>query len=286
MKVFVTGATGFVGAAVAAALTKGGHHVLGLARSEQSERRLRELGYEVVLGSLSDGDALARAAREADAVVHAGATGDAHNGEVDAAVTRVLLDALRGTEKRFAYTSGVWVYGSTGDTPADESTPLNPPALVAFRVAVEEAVLDAADDLASIIIRPGVVYGGRRSIPAMLLANPEAVTVVGDGSNRWPLVHVDDLGELYALALEKSPSGEAYNGTDASKTVRELALAAAASLGGLPLTFVPLEEARKNLGPFADALVLDQVVSNEKARHALGWTPAGISIEEDYRVVK
>jgi nucleoside-diphosphate-sugar epimerase len=283
MKVFVTGATGFVGAAVAAALAKRGHQVAGLARSEASQRKLRGLGYEVVAGSLSDHAALAQAAREADAVVHAGATGDAENGEVDAAVVRVLLDALRGSEKRFAYTSGVWVYGSTGDTAAIEATPLNPPALVAFRAAVEATVLDAADDLVTVIIRPSVVYGGRRGIPAMLLANRDAVQVIGDGTNRWSLVHVDDLAELYALALENSPSGEAYNGSVDSKTVHELALAAAASLGGVPLTFVPLVEARKGLGPFADALVLDQVVSHEKARHTLGWTPAGISIEEDYR---
>ena len=282
MKVFLTGATGLVGAAVAAALVRRGHQVAGLVRSDPARRRLRELGYEAVEGSLTDHDVLARAAREADAVVHAGATGDARNGEVDAAAVRALLDALRGSGKRFAYTSGVWLYGPTGNVPAHESTPLNPPGIVAFRPAVEAAVLDAADDLATVIIRPGVVYGGRRGIPGMLLANADSVTVIGDGKNRWSLVHVDDLGELYALALEKSPSGEAYNGTDASRTVREVALAAAASLGGVPLTFVPLEEARERLGPFADALVLDQVVSSDKARHALGWTPAGPSIEEDY----
>ncbi|MFY9780300.1 MAG: NAD-dependent epimerase/dehydratase family protein [Candidatus Baltobacteraceae bacterium] len=284
MKVFVTGATGFIGAAVAAALARRGHRVAGLARSEQAGRKLRELGYEAVAGTLTDHEALALAAREADAVVHAGATGDARNAEVDAAAVLVLLDALAGSQKRFIYTSGVWVYGSTGDAPADESTPFNPPALVAFRAAVEASVLDAADDIVTAIVRPGVVYGGRRGIPGMLLANREAVQVVGDGKNRWSLVHVDDLGELYALALENSPSGEAYNGGVESRTVRELALAAAASLGGVPLTFVPLEEARKGFGPFADALVLDQVISHEKARHTLGWTPAGPSIEEDYRL--
>jgi nucleoside-diphosphate-sugar epimerase len=286
MKVFVTGATGFVGAAVAAALAKRGHHVAGLARSEEARSKLRALGYETVAGSLTDGEVLSAAAHASDAVVHAGATGDARSGEVDAAAVRVLLDALRGTGKRFAYTSGVWVYGSTGETPAHESTPLQPPALVAFRAAVEGAVLDAADDLGTLVIRPGVVYGGRRGIPGMLLANREAVQVIGDGANRWSLVHVDDLADLYALALEKSPSGEAYNGTADSRTVREIALAAAESLGGVPLTFVPVEEARKGLGPFADALVLDQVISNEKARHTLGWTPSGPSIEEDYLDVK
>jgi nucleoside-diphosphate-sugar epimerase len=287
MKIFVTGATGFVGAAAAGALSKRGHRIAALARSEEARRKLRERGYEAVAGSLEDTDALARAAREADAVIHAGATGDARNGEVDAAAVRTLLDALRGSGKGFVYTSGVWVYGSTGEAPADESTPLNPVPIVAFRVAVERAVLDAVDaDVAAKIVRPGLVYGHRRGIPAMFLANRDAVQVIGDGKNRWSLVHVDDLGELYALVLAKSPPGEAYNASSDVRTVRDIALAAARSLGGVPLTFIPLAAAREQLGPFADALVLDQIISSDKARHSLGWTPVGPSIDEDYRVVK
>jgi nucleoside-diphosphate-sugar epimerase len=207
MKVFVTGATGFVGTAVAAALARRGHQVAGLARSEEARRKLHERGFQSIEGTLGDAAALAAAAREADAVVHAGATGDARNAELDTLAVAALLDALRGSRKRFLYTSGVWLYGPTGDVPATEATPLNPPAIVAFRVGVEAAVLDAADDLVTTIVRPGIVYGGRRGIPGMLLANRDSVHVVGDGTNRWPLVHVDDLGELYALALEKSPSG-------------------------------------------------------------------------------
>ena len=287
MKIFVTGATGFVGTAAAGALSKRGHDIVALARSEEAQRKLQERGYQAVPGSLADADALARGAREADAVVHAGATGDARNGEVDAAAVQTLLDALRGSGKGFVYTSGVWVYGSTGEAPADESTPLDPVPIVAFRAGVERAVLDAVDaDVAATIVRPAVVYGNRRGIPAMFLANRDAVQVVGDGKNRWSLVHVEDLGELYALVLEKSPPGEAYNASSDVRTVRDIALAAARSLGGVPLSFIPVDAAREQLGPFADALVLDQNVSSVKARHGLGWTPVGPSIDEDYRVVK
>jgi len=287
MKIFLTGATGFVGEAAAAALFKRGHRIAALARSEEARRKLRERGYEAVPGSLGDADTLARAAQEADAVVHAAATGDARNGEVDAAAVRTLLDALRGSGKSFVYTSGIWVYGSTGDVPADESTPLNPVPLIAFRADVEREVLDAVDaGVAATVVRPAVVYGHRRGIPAIFLANRDAVQVVGDGKNRWSLVHVDDLGDLYALVLEKSPPGEAYNASGDVRTVRDVALAAARSLGGVPLTFISLDAAREQLGPFADALVLDQIVSSDKARHVLGWTPVGPSIDEDYRVVK
>ena len=136
----------------------------------------------------------------------------------------------------------------------------------------------------TIIIRPGMVFGQRRGIPAMLLASAHdgAVEYVGDGNNRWPLVYVDDLAELYALALENAPTGVVYNATGPNvERVRDVAAGVAKSLGLSQTKSIPLETARQQLGPFADALCLDQVVSSAKARTQMHWAPSNYTIYED-----
>ena len=143
MKVFLTGATGYVGSAVARALRGAGHEVVGLARSEGAARRLSEAGFEAVLGDMTDAPLLARCAADADAVVHAALARGPEIPAADTAATRALLDAVRGTTKRLIYTSGVWVYGETGDTAADERSPTRPVPLAAWRPAVERLVLEA-----------------------------------------------------------------------------------------------------------------------------------------------
>ena len=285
MRVFLTGANGYIGSAVAKVLQRRGHTIHALARTPGAQEFASAHNYKVVPGSLEEPKTLEVAVRDADAVVHCAATGDARQGEVDSAATRAMLIPLRGTGRRFVYTSGVWVYGNTGDTPAVESTPLNPTPLVAGRVEVEREVLGASKAGAhTIIIRPGMVFGQRRGIPAMLLASAHdgAVEFVGDGGNRWPLVYVDDLAELYALALENAPSGVVYNATGPNtERVRDIAAGVAKSLGLAQTKSIPLETARQQLGPFADALCLDQVVSSAKARTQMHWAPSNYTIYED-----
>lgn len=284
MRVFVTGATGYVGSAVARALRAAGHDVAGLARSEDAARRLEDAGCTAVRGSLADADGLARAARKADATIHAGATGDAAQAEVDTAAVRALLDALAGSGKPFVYTSGIWVLGPTGDAVADEDAPLNPAAIVAWRAGVEREVVEAAArGIRSVVLRPGVVYGRGGGTPGGFLASGRkkgVVRYVGDGSQRWPLVHVDDLAGLYVLALD-APAGTVLNAAGSSLPAREIAEAAAEATGARAEAW-PLEEARARLGVYADALALDQQVSAERAR-ALGWRPSHLSVLEELR---
>jgi nucleoside-diphosphate-sugar epimerase len=288
MKIFVTGANGFIGSAVARVLHRRGHAIHALARTPGAQESAAGHGYKVVAGSLEEPKTLENAVRDADAVVHCAATGDARQAEVDSAATRAMLDALRETERRFIYTSGCWLYGTTGDTPASEGTPLNPAPITAYRVEVEREVLDASTAGAhTMVIRPSVVFGQRRGLPGMLLgsARDGAVNFIGDGSNRWPLVYVDDLAELYALMLEKAPPGQVYNATgpDAER-VRDIAGAAAHSLGLERTNAIPLETARGMFGVLADALCLDQVLSNQKARTQLGWSPSSYTIYDDFGV--
>jgi NAD(P)-dependent dehydrogenase (short-subunit alcohol dehydrogenase family) len=133
MRVLVTGATGLIGGAVAHRLKEGGHEIVGLARSESSAAKLLDRGFVAEIGELADPVSLASAVRGADAVVHAASPNDQNAASLDEIATRAILEAQRGTGKRFIYTSGSLVYGSTGDTSATEDTPLNPVEMVRWR---------------------------------------------------------------------------------------------------------------------------------------------------------
>ena len=289
MEVFLTGATGYIGSAVAEALRKAGHKVTGLARTAEKAKQLEARGIRAVMGDLLKPETLAAPARAAEGVIHTASTNDANAPRADAAFVREMLNDLEGTGKPFIYTSGVWVHGSTGDKVADERTPLNPTPLVKHRAVVEEEVLGYKDrGVRTVVIRPALVYGHGGSIPAMLTKSAReigAARYVGDGQNRWPFVDVDDLAQLYVLALEKAPPGSVYTAAHGhSYRVREVAEAASIGAGAKGKTQSwPLEEARKIMGPFADALVLDQQISSEKAKKELGWSPRAASVLDDLK---
>jgi nucleoside-diphosphate-sugar epimerase len=289
MEVFLTGATGYIGSSVADALQKAGHKVTGLARTPEKAKQLEARGVRACMGDLLKPETIAAPARAADGVIHTANTNDASAAQVDATVVRAILNALEGTGKPFVYTSGVWVLGATGGKEANESTPLNPTPLVAHRPAIEQEVLGyKGRGVRAIVIRPALVYGRNGSIPAMFAKAARetgAARYVGDGQNRWPFVDVDDLAQLYLLALEKAPPGSLYHAAD-GPSFRVLEVAEAASIGagakGKTESW-PLDEARKTLGGFADALVLDQQVSGEKAKRELGWSPLAASVLEDLK---
>jgi nucleoside-diphosphate-sugar epimerase len=266
LKIFLTGATGYIGGAIADALLAAGHTVTGLARSDEAARRLSARGVAPVRGDLHSPASLSRAAGESDGVIHAGTTND---GRIDQEAVRVMLDALRDSGKPLLYTSGVWVLGDTAGKVADETWPVNPAALVQWRPGVEQMVLAAAGNgVRSIVIRPGVVYGNGGGIPGDFVKSAResgAARYVGNGENRWPLVHVEDLASMYRCALEHATPGTLIHATDGSAhRVREIAEAASLSAGaGGRTESWPLEEARKTLGAYADALVLDQLVGSQ-----------------------
>lgn len=283
MRIFVGGASGYIGAAVCRSLIVRGHKVIGAARNEDAAEKLRIAGVEPVKADLSDPASFARAAKGVDAAIQAASTHDAKSSEYEPKAAQAIVEGLGGGDKPFILTSGVWVYGTTGDTPATEDSPLNPFMLVTWRPAVEQTVLKA-DKIRGVVIRPGMVYGNAGGMAAMFVGqakgDAKTVRIPGDGKNRWSLVHVDDLGELYAIALESAPRGAIYNGTtDESVTLGAIGLAIAKRHGAQFVT-TPIAEARKAMGPFADALALDQVVRSPKAL-ALGWKPNAISFEAD-----
>ena len=280
MQVFVTGATGFIGFAVAAALRRAGYRVWGLARSETKARRLLQHEIEPVIGDLADPKTYLDVASECALLVHTGFDYSANGVAKDRTAIDTLLEAgRRGAKpKTFIFTSGVWVYGDTGDRMVDETTPPNPPKLVAWRPAHEQIVLQAGG-VRGLVIRPGDVYGGPGGLTGQWFAGPSTGSpplVVGDGRNRVPMVHVDDLADAYVRVATSGLAAEIFNVNDQSRfTVHEMATAAARAAGYQgDVRPTPLVEARKTLGDFADALALSQHIDARKVVRLLGWHPS------------
>lgn len=271
MKVLVIGATGYIGAAVSGALAARGHAVTGVSRSGGSPHP----GVEGARGDIADPAGLAALAGRNDIIVHAAApTGDE---DADAAA----LEALLGAARPLVYTSGIWVLGGTGRGHADEDAPLNPLPIAAFRPRMEKLALAGG----GAVIRPGIVYGDGGGIPATLVDWAAAHGIgrhVGGPDVRWPMVHLTDLAELFALVTEGFEPGAIWHGID-EPAVSTVALAAAADLaaGGRGRTEpLPLDRAVELLGaPYANALALDQDVRSTRAAR-LGWIPSRSSVAE------
>ncbi|MEP7226310.1 MAG: NAD-dependent epimerase/dehydratase family protein [Gemmatimonadales bacterium] len=284
MQVFLTGATGYIGTAVADRLRAAGDTLTGLARSDAAASRLTAAGIRPVRGDFADPKSVGSAARSADGVISLATT---YNPAVDGPAIDAILEALTGSDKPFIYTSGIWSHGDTGGAVVDETTPPKPAALVQWRQAVEDRVLDGARrGIRTVVIRPAIVYGRAGGIPAGFVDSAQkegAARFVGTGENRWPFVHVDDLADLYLLALERAPAGSLLLGVSGpSHPVRDVAAAASRGAGaGGRTTAWPLEDARKTLGAYADALVLDQQASGRRAKETLGWQPRRPDVLED-----
>ncbi len=280
MNVFLTGATGHIGSAVLPALISAGHSVTALVRSPEKVAAVRAAGAEVVAGDLQDLDLVRRSAATAEAVIATASPGDATSSVVETAFAEAVLDGLR-PGATFLRTGGVWVHGSAPDI--TEDTPRNAPPIVAWREELDSRVLAAAG-IRSILIEPGTVYGNGIGIPAQVFAgeragDPAALRLVGPGTQHWTSVHVDDLAELYVLALERAESGSVYLGVSGDNpTVRELGEVASHRLG---LGGRVVAEELGRLGGFGEALLLDQQATGEKARRELGWKPSRRSLVEE-----
>ena len=281
MRVLVTGATGYIGAAVAEALGRAGYEVAGTARTDDAAAALEGRGIEPVRADLRSPESLAEPARAADAVIHTAATQEEDMGSAERAAAGVLLAS--GTPVLF--TSGVWVYGGAppGEVLDEDSEP-DPVRIYSWRPALEQEVLDAGGT----VIRPGMVYGrgGGPMTQFADMADEHGVPRhVGDGRNHWSIVHVDDLAALYVLLLEAAPPGTLLNGiTGEPIEVRELAAAACAGAGAPPPVEWPRDDAAHELGyTMAEALTRDHRISGARAREQLGWRPPERSPLEELR---
>ncbi len=277
MRVLLTGGTGFIGSAVLRTLRRAGHEVLAVVRSQDSETAVNELGATGVIGDLRDTAWLATALRGVDAGIHAAAAGDGTDPEINTSVVDAAVEAFAGTDKPFVLTGGIWTYGD--DTAIVEDSPDDPPALTRWRVPLEHRLLE--DAARGIVIRPGIVYGHGQGIPTLLANGPRdesGALLVPGGDQHWTTIHVDDLAELYRLAVDRGTGGAIYLGTnDDSPTVEELGTAL-----GEAVAHETADAARDRLGAdFADALLLDQIADSTRTREAVGWVPSRPSLIDD-----
>ncbi|NBW07205.1 MAG: SDR family oxidoreductase [Caulobacteraceae bacterium] len=292
MRVFLTGATGFIGARIVPELIGAGHSVLGLTRSEAGVAALTAAGAEPHRGDIEDLDSLRAGAAAADAVIHTAFDHDfsnfVANCEKDRRVILAMGEVLKGSDRPFLITSGVGMGGGTPGKPATEDvfdrTHPNP------RIASEEAgeALKAEGVDVRVIRLPQVHDPVKQGLisPLIEIARAKGVSAwVGEGLNRWPAAHVSDVAELYRLALDKGQKNARYNAVaEEGVTAREIAETLGAGLG-LPAVSVTPGEAASHFGWMGMFAGLDMVASSARTRQALGWTPTGPGLIADLKAM-
>lgn len=269
MKILLTGATGYIGSSVLAALVAAGHHVTAVVRNERSSLKVSDRGAIGVIGDLFNAQWLASELQTHDAAIHTAAGGNERDAALNDSVITAAITSFSGTARPFIHTGGIWTYGN--NLAIRETSEPQPPPLTSWRPAGEQRLL--ASGVKASVIQPGIVYGHGAGIPAMLtqaVTDDGALTLIGSGDQHWVTVHVDDLAELYMRALNRAPGGHAYvAASGVNPTVRELGEAIAESVA-------PESDAETvaRLGAFGEALLLDQAALGERARTELGWTPS------------
>lgn len=281
---FITGASGYLGQAIAQRLLRAGHHVSGLVRSDAAAKSVSAQGITPVIGGLDDVASLDLSAY--DGIIDT-ATAD------HAPSTEAFIAALAGTGRTFIRTSGTGVYtdlagGVASERVYREDDEFTPAEVVAARYRSDELVLSAKNHgVRSIVIRPAMVYGDGASEQLPLLLRHALSTgrsiFAEPGENRWGNVYLYDLAELYLLALEKAPAGSVYNIASGECELREIADGIGRVLGQGAGVSVSLDTARATLGArWVDvALASNSRVDSTLARTELGWNPAGPSLLED-----
>ena len=279
MRVFVTGATGWVGSAVVADLIAAGHKVIGLARSEQSAGALAAAGAQVVRGAVEDLEVLRAAAARADAVIHTAFNHDwsrfAENCAADRAAIETLGAALEGTDKPLVVTSGVALL-SPGRMATEEAAA--PPVTENFpraSEAVAEALKARGIRACAARLAPSVHgVGDHGFVPRLAgIARDKGVSAyIGDGQNRWPAVHRRDAAPLFLLALDRPEAGPFHAVAEEGVALKDIAEAIGRRFD-LPVASVTAEDAQAQFGWFAPFVGLDAPTSSARTRESLDWHP-------------
>jgi nucleoside-diphosphate-sugar epimerase len=285
MRVFLTGATGFIGSAIIPELLKAGHQVLGLARSDAGANALTAAGAQVHRGHLEDLESLRSGAAQSDGVIHCGFIHDfskfAENCEIDRRAIEAIGTELKGSDRPFVVTSGTGVVNTPGRPSTEDDEPNTPFP----RVSEQTAIALAAQGLRASVVRLPQVHDPYKAgfvTYLVALAREKGVSAyVGDGLNRWPACHVLDAAPVFKLALEKGIAGARYNAVaEEGVPLREIAESLGRGLK-LPVVSKTPEEAAEHfgwLGPFASA---NLPASSALTQQRLGWRPTRVGLLAD-----
>jgi nucleoside-diphosphate-sugar epimerase len=289
MRVFVTGATGFIGSAVVAELIDAGHDVIGLARSAEGAEAVRAAGAEPHRGTLDDLDSLRTGAAAADGVIHTAYIHDfsqmANAADTDLRAIEALGGALEGSERPLVVTTGTALV-NPGSVATEEDT-VDPETATHPRARTEPlAKAFASRGVRTSIVRPGASVHGEGDhgfVPVLIdIARTKGVSgYIGDGSNRWPAVHRLDAAHLYRLALENAPAGSVFHAIgDEGIATREIAEIIGRHLE-VPTVSIAPEAATEHFGWLGGFFALDAPASNALTRERLDWEPVHIGLVED-----
>jgi nucleoside-diphosphate-sugar epimerase len=288
MRVFVTGATGFIGSALVPELLAHGHRVVGLARNDEAAARLAQWGVEAHRGTLADPDGLAEAARASDGVIHLAFDHDFSkfqaSGEQDVRAVKAMAAALEGSNKPLVVTSGTLLLAMTLP-PGQIGTELDatPESMAATRAGSELIAVAAAQRgvRTSVVRLPQVHARARQGLISLLIdiAREKGVAAyVGDGANRWPSAQQLDVARLYRLALERAEPGTSLHAV-AEEGIALRAITEAIGKGlNLPVRSITAEEAPAHFGFLGAFAGLDNPTSSALTRKWLGWEPKEIGL--------
>jgi nucleoside-diphosphate-sugar epimerase len=292
MRVFVTGASGWIGSHVVAELLANGHQVLGLARSEASAEAIAAAGAEVWRGEVTDLDVLRNAAAESDGVVHLAFRHDiAFAGDFDTAIAsnqaaiETIGEALAGSDKPFAIASGLAGL-RTGEIATEDDRPEPTPGPGGRATNERTALAFAERGVRSMSVRfaPTVHGAGDHGFIALIVAADRehgTAAYVGDGENRWAAVHVSDAARLVRLGIEGAAAGSVLHAAaDEGVAFREIADAIGRRLE-LPAISIPAEQAGEQFGFLARFVAMDMPASSARTRELLGWEPTGPGLIAD-----
>jgi nucleoside-diphosphate-sugar epimerase len=287
MRVALTGATGFIGSHILTELQDNGHQVTALVRDDEQAAAVAARGASAVVVDLYDRSAVIKVFSDADGAVHTASPGDATSADLDSAVVDAAIEAFGTTGKPYAHISGLWIYGS--NLSITEDSPVNAPAMVAWKEPIQRRVLDAGG-MRGILVVSGSAYGdGGGGIPGVLLGSPRDdagnLVMLGTGQQHWVDVHVADLAGVFRRALEDDAARGTYVvGNGMRSTVAEITEAAAVAAGAPGAVPGSDDEARARLGDyFAEVLLLDQATDARRVHAELGWQPTRPSLVDEFR---
>jgi nucleoside-diphosphate-sugar epimerase len=289
MRVFVTGATGFIGSAVVKELIAAGHQVLGLCRSDEKAAALAAAGAEVYLGSLEDLDSLKEGTARSDGVIHLAFNHDfskfVANCEDDRRVIKALGSALAGSDRPLIVTSGTGMANTVPGQPATEDGAVISSDVVPRAASEEAAAAVAADGVNVSVVRLPQVHDTVRQglvTYAIAIAREKGVCAyLGDGRNRWPAAHLLDVARLYRLAIEKAQPDAKYHAVaEEGVSHRDIAHAIGQRLQ-IPVKSIAPEEAQAYFGWLAMFAAHDMPASSAQTREKLGWLPIGPGLIAD-----